>query len=75
MFSEKFIDVIPEIRKTVRGREVIEPEVLNVNPDEKKNLCTWLCKDGTAEDFAGFGVVFDLIEHAIAGGGREQGRF
>ncbi len=61
----KFIDVTPEIRKTVRGEEALEPEILQVNSDEKKNLCTWLCKDGTAEDFSGFGVVFDLIEQAL----------
>ena len=64
--SKRFIDVTPEIRKTVRGEEVLEPEILQVNSNEKKNLCTWLCKDGTAEDFAGFNVVFELIEKACA---------
>jgi hypothetical protein len=66
--SEKFIDETDEVRKIVRGKEEIIPRLLEVNRDEKKNLCTWLCENGTADDFAGFAAVFDLIEGALATG-------
>jgi hypothetical protein len=45
--------------------EVAVPESRTVNKDEKGNLCEWLCEHGTAEDFAGFHVVFDLIESEL----------
>lgn len=64
--SEKFIDVTPEVRKIVRGKEEVIPELLEVNRDEKKNLCNWLCENGTAVDFAGFAAIFDLIESVLA---------
>ncbi len=66
--SNKFIDVTPAISKLVRGQPVEQAEVLEVNKDEKKNLCTWLCDNGTADDFAGFTVVFDTIEEALSDG-------
>ncbi|MBM3980811.1 MAG: hypothetical protein FJ304_11100 [Planctomycetes bacterium] len=63
--NDRFIDVTPEVRKTVRGKEVVSPELLEANKDEKKNICTWLCENGTKEDFAGFTAVFDLLEAAL----------
>ena len=55
------IDVRNEHRGTTRGEEVTIPAEWTVNEDEKMNLCNWICENGTAEDFAGFGSVLDLI--------------
>jgi hypothetical protein len=64
--NPEFIDVTPEIKRVVRGMEVNDPAKLEINVDEKRNLCDWLCKHGTAKDFEGFRVVLDLIERALA---------
>jgi predicted ATPase len=61
----KFIDITPQIIRTVRGEEVIEPEKYEVNKDEKRNLCEWLCNNGTKEDFEGFNNVFLKIEEFL----------
>ena len=57
-----YIDVEHERTRTVRGESQCLPEKWTVNPDEKTNLCDWLCENGTAEDFEGFQVIFDLLE-------------
>lgn len=61
----RFIDVTPEVKRIVRGAEETVPEKFEANLDEKKNLCNWFCENGTADDFAGFGMVFDLIEDTL----------
>ena len=43
----------------------VVPEKWTVNDDEKKNLCDWICENGTAEDFASFTVVFDLLKDTV----------
>jgi len=62
----QFFDITPEVQKTVRGVPEIQPEICEINKSEKRNLCEWLCTNGTIEDFVQFKVVFDLIED-IAG--------
>ena len=62
-----FIDVEAEHSKTERGETVTVPETWTVNEDEKTNLCNWLCKNGAAEDFQHFSVIFDLIEELVSG--------
>lgn len=57
-----FIDVTPEIIKTVRGKKVTIPENWEVNKDEKRNLCDWVVENGTVEDFQHFNSVFDILE-------------
>ena len=57
-----FIDVDDEHTRTVRGETTTVPETCTVNKDEKTNLCDWLCKNGTDDDFQHFRVIFDLIE-------------
>jgi len=64
--NPQFIDVTPGIKKVVRGVEVNLPSKLEINVDEKRNLCDWLCEHGTAQDFEGFGAVLDLIELALS---------
>ena len=61
----KFFDITPEFCKIVRGEEKRDPEICETNKQEKKNLCDWLCKNGTEEDFAEFESVFNLIEDII----------
>lgn len=54
-----FIDVT-HIHRTKRG--VVTEEIIQiVNEDEKKNLCDWICENGTKDDFESFNAVFDLI--------------
>jgi len=57
-----FIDVTPEIKKIERGQNIIIAESKEVNKDEKKNLCNWLCENGNKEDYMNFNTVFDLLE-------------
>ena len=63
--SSAFIDIENEHQLSRRGVQVVIPEKWTVNSDEKTNLCDWLCENGTAEDFAHFQAVFDLLEEAI----------
>jgi hypothetical protein len=55
-----FVD-ITELKQLKRG-EKSEKTTYSVNSDEKKNLCDWICRNGTPEDFKNFSVVFDLIK-------------
>ncbi|MCY4528323.1 MAG: AAA family ATPase, partial [Chloroflexi bacterium] len=65
LHSSAFIDIEHEHQRTHRGVQAVIPEKWAVNSDEKTNLCDWLCENGTAEDFAHFQAVFDLLEEAI----------
>lgn len=60
--NPKFIDVDPGRTRIVRGEEVPVPGTWSVNKDEKRNLCDWLCEEGTSEDFRHFKGVFDILE-------------
>ena len=65
LHSSAFIDIEHEHQRTHRGVQAVIPEKWTVNSDEKTNLCDWLCENGTAEDFAHFQAVFDLLEEAL----------
>ena len=56
-----FFDYEPEVTKLVRGKKVTEPEKWSINPDEKRNLCDWICQNGDAEDFKQFDTVFEIL--------------
>ncbi len=56
-----FIDVTAEHEVTERGQTKVVPEQWKVNQDEKSNLCDWLCKNGTSEDFRCFSVILDEL--------------
>ena len=62
-----FIDITHEHQETIRGQSQTVPESWMVNKDEKANLCTWICDNGTAEDFQAFSSVFDILEDALSG--------
>lgn len=57
----------------MRGEPSHEPELCDVNRDEKRNLCDWLCAHGSADDFKEFQRVFDLIK-SITGFDQPGGR-
>lgn len=63
--NNSYIDVTPEINKIKRGENIRIPESKEVNKDEKGNLCNWLCKNGTAEDFVNFSYIFDMLEELL----------
>ena len=60
-----FIDVTPEHPSMLRGDLVTIPEQWVVNPDEKGNLCDWICANGVADDFAGFSVIFEILDEIL----------
>jgi len=59
--NPKFIDIHDEHNSTVRGEKKIIPTKWSVNPDEKMNLCTWICENGQPEDFSEFQSILELI--------------
>ncbi|MDP2893525.1 MAG: AAA family ATPase [Sulfurimonas sp.] len=61
-YKKAFIDYTAETKQTKRGEEKIIPEKYDVNPDEKGNLCNWICENGTSEDFKHFDKVFEILE-------------
>ena len=60
-----FIDITPEHPSMLRGDPVTVPEQWVVNADEKTNLCDWICVNGVADDFAGFSVIFGLLDEIV----------
>lgn len=54
-----FIDVESEHQSTKRGQPQTIPEKWEIHPDEKSNLCGWLCENGTEEDFHCFDRILD----------------
>ena len=67
-----FIDVTNKHSKMVRGKEKVVPEVWTVNKDEKMNLCNWLCKNGTADDFKHFKPTLEMLKDILTGDKREE---
>ena len=64
-FKPAFIDIHGEHPATIRGEEKSIPAKWDVNKDEKTNLCNYLCKNGTRDDFKHFRVIFDLLEEIL----------
>jgi len=58
-----FID-IHESKSTIRGVPQSSHR-WEINKDEKRNLCDWICDNGTAKDFEGFSLVFEILEHFL----------
>ncbi|MDE2716814.1 MAG: AAA family ATPase [Chloroflexota bacterium] len=63
--KDAFIDIDGAREKKVRGEIQKVPEEWTVNPDEKTNLCNWLCENGTAEDFQHFEPIFAMLEEVL----------
>ena len=62
-----FIDKKDAHQGTERGALVRFPETWAVNSDEKRNLCDWLCANGTPEDFRHFKPVLEMICEIVDG--------
>lgn len=56
-----FVDIKGEYLYSVRGVHRTSPEQWAVNPDEKVNLCNWLCENGTETDFKDFQEIFNKL--------------
>lgn len=63
-----FVDVTSGHVIVERGVETVIPETWKINRDEKRNLCDWLCENGTADDFERFSLVFDILEEVLSSG-------
>lgn len=64
-FNPAFIDIDPERTKTERGQPILIPESWTVNENEKRNLCDWLCGEGTHEEFGHFEGIFKILEEMM----------
>ena len=53
-----------DLKKTIGTKRGIdyEEEQNEINKDEKKNFCDWVCENGTKDDFENFMVIFNIIE-------------
>lgn len=63
----QFIDSTDTTTTRIRGHEAVEPAKKSINKDEKKNLCDWVCSNGTKDDFHNFSSIFDIIESELLG--------
>lgn len=61
--KKAFVDF--EIIKGVKRGKEYEEKCVKVNDDEKKNFCLWMCKNGTADDFKNFTVIFEIIQNTV----------
>lgn len=61
----QFIDSTDSTTTRVRGHEVISPAKKSINKDEKRNLCDWLCSNGTVDNFRNFSSIFEIIESEL----------
>ena len=60
--NASFINECGERIDTLDGENIVIPATWSVNSNQKMNLCNWLCENGTADDFRGFEVVFELLQ-------------
>ena len=61
----EYIDFQAETTRRIRGNNTINSPIKSVNKDEKGNMCNWLCKNGSEDDFANFASIFNTIEEII----------
>lgn len=60
----QYID-FTQSHKRIRGEEN-KNYTYFVNKDEKGNLCNWICKNGTKEDFENFKVILEIIDEFLS---------
>lgn len=63
--NSKYIDIISASKRRIRGIETHAHASKFINKDEKGNLCNWICKNGTVDDFSNFSIAFEIIEEII----------
>ncbi|EAI3905153.1 hypothetical protein YZ18_01805 [Campylobacter lari] len=61
----QYIDFIKSHTAEIRGKEENIPDKYSVNKDEKRNLCNWICENGTEEDFENFKVILEIIDEFL----------
>lgn len=61
----EFIDLQEGIIKRTRNIITKTEAIRNINKDEKGHMCNWLCEHGTAEDFANFIIIFEVLEEIL----------
>lgn len=61
----EYIDFTPSHETEVRGKKENIPDKYSVNKDEKRNLCNWICENGTEEDFENFKVILEIIDEFL----------
>lgn len=66
-YKPEFIDHIDKHFEIKRGKKIEVPASKAVNKDEKRNICDYLCLNGSLDDFRHFIIVLDQIEHWLAG--------
>ena len=64
-YNPTFIDITGGHTRLERGEEKEIPERWIVNESEKINLCDWICKNGTREDFEHFCIMFAILEEVL----------
>lgn len=64
-----FVDVTSEHVTLKRGVDQTIPETWKINADEKRNLCNWLCENGSQDDFERFSIVFEILEEVLTDDG------
>ena len=64
--EKAFINIDQAHGSTVRGESRTVPEKWSVDPNEKTNLCEWLCENGSVDDFRLFGKIFTMLEELLS---------
>ena len=64
-YKKDLIDITPSYVKKVRGKDVQVDEKWEVNSDEKRNLCDWICANCSKDDFNEFSIVFELLNDVL----------
>lgn len=63
--SQRFINHTPAFQKTVNGVLIEVEEVFTLNKDQKRNICDYLCDNGTEDDFQSFLPLLDMLEKLL----------
>ncbi|MCH3687625.1 AAA family ATPase [Campylobacter lari] len=61
----QYIDFIKSHTAEIRGKKENISDKYSVNKDEKRNLCNWICENGTEEDFENFKVILEIIDEFL----------
>ena len=65
-YNSTFINIEDEHEAQIDGQKQTVPERWTVN--KKKELCDWLCNNGTEDDFQAFNEIFDLLDEILKSG-------
>ncbi len=66
--NKAFINIADKHNKLEEGQSISVPEKWEISTSQKRNLCTWLCNNGTDSDFKNFIIVFDKIKRFLTEG-------